>query len=64
MHPTIEQSKTAFEGAIEYLHRELGGLRTGRATPALVENIAINAYGSDMEVKGLASISTPDAKPS
>lgn len=62
MHPTIEQSKSAFEVAIEYLHREFGGLRTGRATPLLVENISINAYGADMEVKGLASISTPDAK--
>lgn len=62
MHPTIEASKEEFELTIEYLHREFGGLRTGRATPALVENITVIAYDAPMEVKGIASISTPDAK--
>jgi ribosome recycling factor len=62
MHPTIEAAKPDYELAMEYLQKELAGLRTGRATPMLVENIAVNAYGSQMEVRGLGSISTPDAK--
>jgi len=37
-------------------------LRTGRATPALVEDIPVSAYDAVMEIKGLASISVPDAK--
>ncbi len=62
MHPTIEASKVEFESTIDYLHREFSGLRTGRSTPALVEHIMVSAYDAQMEVKGLASISTPDAK--
>jgi ribosome recycling factor len=39
---------------------ELRGLRTGRATPALVENIRVEYYGSPTPLKALANISTPD----
>jgi ribosome recycling factor len=62
MHSFIIQSKPQFDVAIEFLHKELGALRTGRATPAIVEDIKVSAYDSTMELKGLASISTPDAK--
>ncbi|MBI2551262.1 ribosome recycling factor [Candidatus Uhrbacteria bacterium] len=47
---------------LDHLHKELSALRTGRASPALVENIAVEAYGSMMDVKSVASISTTDAK--
>jgi ribosome recycling factor len=47
---------------IEFLKQELGQLRTGRATPALVENITVDAYGAPMAVKGVASISVTDSK--
>lgn len=49
-------------GAIEFFKQELTQLRTGRATPALVENITVDAYGAPMAVKGVASISVSDAK--
>lgn len=62
MHSLLIQKKPSFDGALEHLQKELGQLRTGRATPALVENIGVAAYGATMEVKGLASISTSDAK--
>ncbi|MFA6603707.1 MAG: ribosome recycling factor [Patescibacteria group bacterium] len=51
-----------FEEVIEFLHLELKTLRTGRATPALVENIQVEAYGARTPIVGLASISTPDAR--
>ena len=51
-----------FDEVIEYLKLELKTLRTGRATPALVENIQVEAYGARTPVVGLASISTPDAR--
>jgi ribosome recycling factor len=62
MHAILNQKKPSFEAAIDYLHKELAALRTGRATPALVEDIPVSAYDSTMEVKGLASISSQDAK--
>ena len=48
------------EKAISVFRDELRGLRTGRATPALVENIRVEYYGSPTPLKQLATISTPD----
>lgn len=48
--------------AIEFFKNEIRGVRTGRATPALVEHIRIEvpSYGSSMELRELATISVPD----
>lgn len=62
MHALISEKKPVYQSAIEHLQKELSQLRTGRATPALVENIPVSAYGSVMEVKGLASVQVHDAK--
>jgi ribosome recycling factor len=48
------------EKAVNVYRDELRGLRTGRATPALVENIRVEYYGSPTPLKALANISTPD----
>ncbi|MCR4314613.1 MAG: ribosome recycling factor [Candidatus Uhrbacteria bacterium] len=62
MHALLSQKKPVFESVIDHLHKELAGLRTGRATPALVEDISVSAYDAMMEIKGLASIQVQDAK--
>lgn len=62
MHALLNQKKPVFESVIDHLQKELAGLRTGRATPALVEDISVSAYDALMEIKGLASIQTQDAK--
>ena len=48
--------------AIEAVKRELSAIRTGRATPALVEDIAVDYYGTPTPLKQIASISAPDAR--
>lgn len=48
------------EKAVTVFRDELRGLRTGRATPALVENIRVEYYGSPTPLKQMANISTPD----
>ncbi len=48
--------------SIEAIQRELAGLRTGRASPALVENISVEYYGVPTPLNQLASISVPDAR--
>src|SRR5438105_15602947 len=48
------------EKAVSVFSSELRGLRTGRATPALVDNLRIEYYGSPTPLKQLAQISTPD----
>ena len=48
------------EKAVTVFRDELRGLRTGRATPALVEHIRVEYYGSPTPLKAMATISTPD----
>src|SRR3989440_1555379 len=48
------------EKAVGVFQGELRGLRTGRATPALVDSIRVEYYGSPTPIKQLAQISTPD----
>jgi ribosome recycling factor len=48
------------EKAVNVLRDELRGLRTGRATPALVDHIKVEYYGSPTPLKQLAQINTPD----
>jgi len=48
--------------AVDAFKRDLTQLRTGRATPALVENVQVDYYGSMTPLKQIASISTPDAR--
>jgi ribosome recycling factor len=54
--------KRRMQGAIASLKQELGGLRTGRASPALLEHIQVEAYGSHMPLNQLATISVPEAR--
>lgn len=51
-----------FDNIIEHLKKELGGLRTGRANAAILEPVIVEAYGSRIPLKGVASITVPDAK--
>jgi ribosome recycling factor len=62
MHLILTQKKPIFDAALDHLQKELGALRTGRATPALVESIVVSAYDSMMEIKSVASIQTQDSK--
>jgi len=52
--------KDRMEKALDVLRNELKGLRTGRASPALLDSIRVEYYGSPTPVKQLAAVSTPD----
>lgn len=58
----IAMQKDAFDKSIDHLKQEITVLRTGRATPALVEDIVVEAYGTKQPLKSVASISVADAK--
>ncbi len=51
-----------FDKGIERFKQEISGLRTGRASTGLVENIEIESYGARMPISHVASVSTPDAR--
>jgi len=62
MNPILLTGKDEFQLVMEHLRKELSGIRTGRANSAVVENIMVDAYGSQMPVKGVASIGVPDSR--
>jgi ribosome recycling factor len=59
---TLLETEEAMEKAIDYLQHEFSGVRTGKASPALVENIDVEAYGTQMKLKQLAVITTPEPR--
>ena len=58
----LKSVDTKMDRAIDAMNRELGTLRTGRATPSLVENISVDYYGTPTPLNQIASISAPDAR--
>lgn len=56
----LKDAEERMEKAVNVFRDELRGLRTGRATPALVDSLRVEYYGSATPLKQLAQISTPD----
>jgi ribosome recycling factor len=56
------ETEGAMEKSFEYLQHEFSAVRTGKASPALVENIDVEAYGASMKLKQLALITTPESR--
>lgn len=57
MQQALEKAQDEFQKAIRFLKKEFSGLQTGRANPALVEEIEIESYGQQSPLKHLANIS-------
>lgn len=53
---------THFAGVLSSLQKDLSGLRTGRAVPSLLEDMQVEAYGSNMPIQQLASITAPEPR--
>jgi ribosome recycling factor len=58
----LMNTEEGMEKAAEYMSHEFASVRTGKASPALVDNIDVEAYGSMMKLKQLAIISTPEPR--
>ena len=56
------EAEAAMEKGFDYLQHEFSSVRTGKASPALVENIDVEAYGAQMKLKQLALITTPEPR--
>ena len=62
---TTEIKKTVkekMEGALEHLRKELAGVRTGRASLALLDNIKVDYYGTPTPLKQVAALSVPESR--
>lgn len=58
----ITELKTKLNASLEHLRIELSKIRTGRASPSLIEDILVESYGSKMRIKELGSIIVSDAQ--
>ena len=54
--------KRRMHGAVEALRHDLGGLRTGRASTALVDTVHVEVYGSNMPLNQVATVSVPEPR--
>ena len=61
MDEILFEAEEHMEKALEHLKHEMRGLRTGRATTALVEYVKVDYYGTPTDLRALASLTTPDA---
>ena len=59
---TLAEMESQMKKSVEFLHNEFATIHTGKASPILVENINVEAYGSQMKLKELAAITVPEPR--
>lgn len=62
MNQYIQVKQNDLVKVIEFFKKDISGLRTGRANPAILDNILVEAYGAKTAIVSLASISVPEAR--
>lgn len=58
----LNELQRRMDGALKTLHHEFGGLRTGRASPSLLDVVQVEMYGSHMPLSQLATVSAPEPR--
>ncbi len=58
----LDQTKKRMEGALEALHKEFAGLRTGRASVNLLDAVRVEAYGNLTPLNQVASVNAPESR--
>ncbi|TVR10764.1 MAG: ribosome recycling factor [Salinarimonadaceae bacterium] len=58
----LDDLKRRMQGAVSSLKNDLGGLRTGRASTALLDPIQVDAYGAAMPINQVATVSVPEPR--
>lgn len=61
-HPILTEAQAKMKKAVDHTLHEFSAIHTGKATPAMVESVMVEAYGSHTPLKGCAAISTPDPR--
>jgi ribosome recycling factor len=61
-HPIIVDTQARMKKALEHTLHEFSSIHTGKATPSMVENVTVEAYGTQMRLKECAAITTPDPR--
>jgi ribosome recycling factor len=62
VNEALAEAESRMKGAVRALEEDLSGIRTGRASPALVERLVVDYYGTPTPLMQLATISAPEAR--
>lgn len=62
INDTLKEAKMRMKGAIQSFEEDMAGIRTGRASPALVERLSVEYYGAPTPLQQLASTSVPEPR--
>ncbi len=62
INETLAEAESRMQGAIHAFEQDLGSIRTGRASPALVERLDVEYYGTPTPLQQLATISVPEPR--
>jgi ribosome recycling factor len=62
INDTLKEAKVRMKGAVQSFEDDLSAIRTGRASPALVERLSVEYYGAPTPLRQLASISVPEPR--
>lgn len=60
--PTIKEMKDQMDAAVDAMRREFSGVRTGKATPNLLDTVRVEAYGSRVPLNQVATVNTPEPR--
>jgi ribosome recycling factor len=60
--PTRREAQAHMEKALDALRREFSGVRTGKASPTLLDTVRVDAYGSKMSLNQVATVSVPEPR--
>ena len=59
---SVNEARTQMEKAVEAMRREFTSVRTGKATPALLDTVRVDAYGSKMPINQVGTVSSPEPR--
>jgi len=62
MNEFISQKQAEFDKAIEFFKKEISTIRTGRANPAILDSVSVDAYGINNKLQAVANVSVMDSK--
>jgi ribosome recycling factor len=61
-HPLLTDANSKMKKALDHTVHEFASIHTGKASPAMVDGVMVEAYGSQMRLKECAAVTTPDAR--
>jgi ribosome recycling factor len=61
-HPEVRKAREQMEKAVEAVAREFASVRTGKATPALLDTVRVEAYGTHVPLNQVATVTAPEPR--